>query len=114
MATTLELVDSNKPYKFRSLGVWTEERGQAYMRESKLFPIDSVVELTSGKFPLTDYMNLYVHSKKTHVIGGKTVRIVGMSVVESGCEIDVIEDQNGGTRRCRGGRRSTRRRCKSH
>jgi hypothetical protein len=114
-ATVLKLVDTNEPYRFRSLGVMTMDREYV---ESTLFPIGTEVELTSGKFPLNNYRNLYNRSNMTHVIGGKTVRIVGFSNdcqegelnKYGGCQIRVIEHVSGGNRRGRSGRRSTRRR----
>jgi len=116
MATTLILVGTNKPYTLRSLGV--RVGNSKNFEESTLFPIGTEVELTSGKFPMTDYMNMYRKSKKTHVIGGKTVRIEGFTTdceegklnKYGGCKIHVIAERTGGTRRGRGGRRSTRRR----
>jgi hypothetical protein len=107
MATTLKLEGSNKPYKFTCLGV--EDESTNTFNESDLFPNGTKgLELTSGKFPMTDHMNRYNKSKKTHVIGGKTVRIVGFSYdcqegelnKYGGCEISVVKDeeQNGGKR----------------
>jgi hypothetical protein len=104
MATVLKLQNITAPYRFISLGVYNTNN-EAY-GESSLFPINSVVTLTSGKFPLTDYRNMYQHSDLTHVIGGKTVRITEFSndcrgdILNryGGCEIHVEEHITGGKR----------------
>jgi hypothetical protein len=110
MATTLKLQSITPPYTFESLGIRVPNRRQPghTVIESDLFPIGSVVTLTSGNFPLTDYRNLYNHSNSTHVIGGRTVRIdsfdincVGLNENRPPCEIYVVEDQDGGKRRKR-------------
>ena len=67
---------------------------------------------------MTNYMNTYSESKKTHVIGGKTVRIVAFvnSCKEDilneygNCEIIVVEDEpNLAAAAAAGGRRRSRR-----
>jgi hypothetical protein len=118
MATALELVSSTPPYIFESLGV--EDFNTYQYSESTLFPKETRVELTSGKFPLNDYTNVY-KSNKTHVIGGKTVRIVAFTnECEEGklnkygnCKILVVADQDGGRNRRRSTRRSRSRRRRS-
>ena len=116
METTLQLVSSTKPYIFRSLGVFDYMTQKYY--QSTLFPKKTEVELTSGKFPMTNYMNTYSESKKTHVIGGKTVRIVAFvnSCKEdilneyANCEIIVVEDEpNFASAAAAGGKRRSRR-----
>jgi hypothetical protein len=107
MATTLKLQSITPPYTFISLGY--RPNGSYIFEESELFPIGSIVTLTSGKFPMTDYTNMYNHSRLTHVIGGRTVRITSFSDFckeenlneNTPCEIDVVEDQDGGKRRRR-------------
>jgi hypothetical protein len=115
METTLKLISSTKPYIFRSLGVFDDVTQKYY--QSSLFPKKTEVELTSGKFPMTNYMNTYSESKKTHVIGGKTVRIVafvvsceeGMLNEYGNCEIIVVEDEpNLAAAPAAGGRRKSR------
>lgn len=106
----LEL-DGLNPYIFRSKGVLSPNMdGEIY--DSKLFPINSRVELTEGKFPLVDYKDRYSFSKKTHVIGGKTVRIIGSNndchKPNNGCIITVIEHKDGGRRSRRSRRRRSR------
>ena len=124
MATVLRLQSITPPYTFESLGIRVVNRNQPgyTVFESDLFPIGSVVTLTSGNFPLTDYRNLYNHSNSTHVIGGRTVRIdsfdvncVDLNENKPRCEIYVVEDQDGGkrhkrlTKKHRRGKRSIRR-----
>jgi hypothetical protein len=107
MATTLRLQNITPPYIFESLGIPQRPLGflQGYS-ESNLFPIGSMVTLTSGTFPFTDYRNIYEHSNLTHVIGGRTVRINGFSDCVNlnenmPCEIHVLEHTAGGKRRRR-------------
>jgi hypothetical protein len=107
----LELVSLN-PYKFISTGVLSSDSdGNLY--NSKLFPIGTVVELTEGKFPLVDYKDRYSKSNKTHVIGGKTVRIISFSdhcsEPNKNCFIIVNEHTTGGRRSRRSRRRRSRR-----
>jgi hypothetical protein len=109
MSTVLRLISRETPYIFESLGLANNSK------ESKLFPIGSQVELTSGKFPLTNYENL--KSPKPYIIGGKKVRISGFldTCVDdekfgNNCNIKVVSwDLEGGTRRRRRNRRSRRR-----
>jgi hypothetical protein len=116
--TALELVGTNKPYIFRSLGLERIRGKEKKYVESTLFPIGTEVELTSGKFPFDPKTSArYDKSKTTYVIGGKTVRIMSYTwhCEESGftrgdhCKIHVMEHVSGGSRRRRGARRSTRR-----
>jgi hypothetical protein len=122
MATTLKLTTDEAPWIFESLGVENSETME--FGESELFTKGPApLALTSGKFPLNDYMNLYHKSKMTHTIGGKKVRIIGFTnSCEEGelnkygsCTIKVVADSPAGGRRKsrrnrRGGRRYTRRR----
>ena len=76
--TTLQLQTIEPPYTFISLGIYNEYADQ--YKESTLFPRNTTITLNSGKFPLTDYTDLYEHSNKTHCIGDKTVKIVAFDV----------------------------------
>ena len=73
--TTLLLQSKSAPYIFRSLGIYNNLT-ETY-EDSALFPINTTITLTSGRFPLTDYKDMYEHSKQTHCIGNKTVKIIG-------------------------------------
>lgn len=102
MVTTLKLLNTEKPYEFESMGVLI---GQNIYKQSSLFPIGTVVKLTSGKFPLDNHKNIR-KSKMTHRIGNKKVRLTGFtSDCEVGylnkyspCTIDVVGVKKGGTR----------------
>jgi len=64
-------------YKFKSLGCFDNEDSRKYKYiESTLFPKNSIVELTEGKFPIDSYLDLYADSKNYHTIGGKQVKLV--------------------------------------
>ena len=112
----LEL-DGLNPYIFRSKGVLTSGLDPK-LYNSKLFPVGTVVELTEGKFPLVDVDDLYNYSKQTHVIGGKTVRIISFDndchEPNINCKITVIEHKIGGRRSRRSRRRRSRRRRSRH
>ena len=89
MATTLALIRTEAPYEFKSMGI--RDINTLKFRESKLFPIGQVVELTSGNFPLNDFSDIY---NKTHVIGDKTVNIVGYTSdcgTEQLCSLCIIQ-----------------------
>jgi hypothetical protein len=75
--TTLQLQNTAPPYTFVSLGIYND-RHEKY-EESTLFPINTTITLNSGKFPLTDYKDLYEHSKQTHCIADKTLKIIGFN-----------------------------------
>ena len=79
--TTLELITTSPPYKFKSLGKMSRYgfrwRDEPRYDQSELFPIGKEVELTEGKFPLTEYGNMHQYSRSAHIIDGKTVGIVG-------------------------------------
>jgi hypothetical protein len=77
---TLEYVGfENGKHTFKSLGV-LDVRMENGPSVSTLFPIGDTVILEEGKFPLTDYKDLYEHSQTTHKISGKTVGIIGFDV----------------------------------
>jgi len=75
--TTLQLQTATTPYIFLSLGIYND-LSEKY-EESTLFPINTTITLNSGKFPLTDYTDLYEHSNQTYCIGDKTVKIIGFN-----------------------------------
>ena len=86
---TLEYVGfENGKHTFKSLGVLDVmmENGPSV---STLFPIGDTVILEEGKFPLTDYKDLYKHSQTTHKISGKTVGIIGFNV---SCDDDKLNE----------------------
>jgi hypothetical protein len=66
MTTFFELKSSTIPYVFKSIGIDTGVCSK--FGNSPDFPIDSEYVLVSGKFPLTNYMDLYENSKKTHTL----------------------------------------------
>ena len=76
--TTLELLhcvwneqtqksdNCNKPYEFTSLGKRDEMTGNFEDPDKNLPKKNEKLKLVSGKFPLTDYKDLYEHSKETY------------------------------------------------
>lgn len=115
--TLLKLIeitgDTPPKYKFESLGVFSDQ--DRTTKQSNSFPIGTHVYLTSGKFPIDDYLDLYEHTGRTHTLGNKEVQLhtvttrckVGELTV--GCKISVkSHPPNGGKRRST--RSSTRRR----
>jgi len=76
--TTLELLhcewdeqtqkskNCNEPYKFISLGKLDMMPGDFEAPDENLPPINEILTLVSGKFPLTDYKDLYENSKETY------------------------------------------------
>ena len=114
--TILEVINTN-PYTFISRGL---SKSSPFDEEGNepLFPIDSIVKLTNGKFPLDNYQDLYPMSNKVHIIGNKEVGIDGFAYdckdlqFGKSCKINVIDlsnDKLGGSRRRRNNRRSNRR-----
>ena len=75
--TILEVINTN-PYTFISRGL---SKSSPFDEEGNepLFPIDSIVKLTNGKFPLDNYQDLYPMSNKVHIIGNKEVGIDGFA-----------------------------------
>lgn len=66
--TTLYL-KSKDDLTFESLGSFD---GHSY-KESDLFPKNTIIKLTSGKFPLDDYKDLYT----TYVFNNTPVKLIG-------------------------------------
>jgi hypothetical protein len=86
--TTLELLereDESSPFKFKSLGIIkTDYEPDEVKTESNIykpsndFPIDTTYELTDGKFPLTDYKDLFEKSNKYHTLNNDIkIKIIG-------------------------------------
>jgi hypothetical protein len=75
--TTLELQNASPPYKFTSLGVYSE-RTRKYV-ESDIFPKGTECILTRGKFPFTDYTDMFEHSQKTHTLNDTVVKITAFT-----------------------------------
>lgn len=76
--TTLQLQTIEPPYTFISLGIYNDLLEK--YEESTLFPRNTTITLNSGKFPLSDYTDLYENSNQTHCIGNKTVKLVAFNV----------------------------------
>jgi hypothetical protein len=74
--TTLELISNSPPYRFKSLGVYNPEtRG---FNASTHFPITTEYVLTDGKFPLTDYKDMFSKSGLYHTLNDAIkVKITG-------------------------------------
>jgi len=114
MATTLELVNTEQPYTFKSLGIYNEDK-ETY-DESTLFTKDTMVELTEGTFPIVSFSDAYEHSKQTHTLGGKQVRLIGNDIAchadklnqYGKCKIRVEAHSTAGGRRNRRNRRTNR------
>lgn len=75
--TTLELQDAFPPYKFISLGVYSDKT-RKYL-DSDIFPKGTECILTRGKFPLTDYTDMFEHSQKTHTLNDIVVKITAFT-----------------------------------
>ena len=74
--TTLELVSNSPPYRFNSLGVYNPDTNR--FDASNDFPTNTQYELTAGKFPLTDYNDLFSKSKLYHTLNENIeVKITG-------------------------------------
>jgi hypothetical protein len=118
----IEITGDNPPkYKFESLGgISLLDDG---IIESKSFPIGTQVYLTSGKFPIDNYLDQYKYTGRTHTLGNKVVELHGNTVrckvgqLEVGCKIKVkFRAPIGGKRRStrrRNRRRSTSRKLRA-
>ncbi len=73
--TTLKLISNNN---FESLGVRNIKTDE--YDESTLFPKGTTVKLTDGKFPLTNFKDLFEHSNTFHTIGDKQVKLDGFCI----------------------------------
>jgi len=73
--TTLKLKSNNN---FESLGVRNIETGT--YDESTLFPKGTSVKLTEGRFPLTNFKDLFKHSNTFHTIGSKQVKLTSFCI----------------------------------
>ena len=74
--TTLELITTTTPYKFKSLGI---PNHSGKFSESTDFPIGREYELTDGKFPLTSHEDMFKHSGKYHTLDNIQVKITGFN-----------------------------------
>ena len=115
--TTLELLSDSPPYRFKSLGVYNP-RTHAFAASDD-FPTDTEYELTAGKFPLTDYKDLFSQSELYHTLDENIeVKITGFtnSCQEghfnkySSCEITVEKKATTGGRKNKSNRRKSNRR----
>ena len=120
--TLISTMDKNnkKNYRFKSNGVRNRPSRPTPSRpyfestysQSTLFPIDTEVTLSSGKFPLTDYTDM----QKTYTIGNKQVILAGFSPscigipVVNECNIHVTPPPTTGGRRRRKTKKAHRRR----
>jgi len=114
METILELVNTEQPYTFKSLGIYNKGKYDV----STLFPIDTIVKLTEGTFPIASFKDAYEHSKQTHTLtlGGKQVRLIGNNNAcyadtlnkYDKCMIEVEVHSTAGGRRNRRNRRTNR------
>jgi|LakMenE18May11ns_1017448.scaffolds.fasta_scaffold9353094_2 hypothetical protein len=69
--TTLELITDSPPYKFKSLGVRNSDTDDTGIYgNSDDFKIGTEYELTDGKFPLTDYTDIFSESGLYHTLNG--------------------------------------------
>jgi len=84
MSTVLRLY-SSKPYIFESLGMFDNEDYPTAFIKSTLFPKGSKHMVESGIFPITGVLDLYYHTRKTHTMGGKIVRL---KYTDRGCTVD--------------------------
>ena len=95
--TLLKLIeitgDTPPKYKFESLGVFSDQ--DRTTTESQSFPIGTQVYLTSGKFPIDNYEDLYEHTRRTHTLGNKEVQLHTVTTrckvgeLKVGCKISV-------------------------
>ena len=83
--TTLQLVSEQKK-TFKSLGCMDHLSGE--YKESSLFPKETIVQLTEGKFPLTDYKDLHEHSGLFYKMNNIQLKLLGfcISCVENNVE----------------------------
>jgi hypothetical protein len=76
--TTLELIRDSSPYRFKSLGVI--DYGTGGFNASTDFPINTEYVLTGGKFPLTDYKDMFSKSGLYHTLNDNIkVKITGFN-----------------------------------
>ena len=86
MSTVLELINTSKPYTFKSLGI-INKVNKTYT-ESTLFPINSNVTINEGKFPLFNFKDLdKIYSIGNDEIGYKEVILDSF---DRACEQDVL------------------------
>ena len=64
--TTLELTNPSPPYTFKSLGVQNKDPGAFGV--SSDFPNGNIYELTEGKFPLSNYKDMFSESGLYHTL----------------------------------------------
>ena len=114
--TTLELITDSSPYRFKSLGVIDYESGG--FNASTDFPINTEYVLTDGKFPLTDYKDMFSKSGLYHTLNNNIkVKITGFDnscqegqINQYGsCKITVEKETLGG-RKKRGSKNKSNRR----
>ena len=114
--TTLVLVPDSSPFRFISLGVKNHHTNG--FDESTDFPIGTEYTLTAGKFPLTDYKDLFNESKSYHTLNGNIeVKIIGFTTFcqkgqigkYGSCTITVEKEPTGGRKNKSNRRKSNRR-----
>jgi hypothetical protein len=94
---TLQLITDIAPYKFRSLGTIRpdDDRGVRTYHESTDFPIGSEYTLTDGKFPFTDYKDLFEKSGLYHTFNDTIrIKIVGFDI---SCQAGTVNKYGIGT-----------------
>ena len=88
----LQLDPTLEPYTFKSLG----NRDRNGYLSSKDFPKGSIYKLKAGKFPLTDYMDMFQNSKKYHIFEGPNgpikVIITGFNISCQERDLNKYED----------------------
>lgn len=74
---TLELISQSEK-TFKSLGIY-DNKSHEY-KESTLFPKNTVLQLSKGKFPLTDYKDLHKHSGLFYEINNIKLQMSGFCI----------------------------------
>ena len=115
--TTLELISDSSPFRFKSLGVYNRET--QLFDQSAEFPTNTEYELTAGKFPLTDYKDLFNKSGLYHTLNRNIeVKIIrfdnscleGQINKYGSCKITVEKKETAGGRKNKSNRRKSNRR----
>jgi hypothetical protein len=115
--TTLELISNSSPWRFKSLGVRNTESNESAV--STDFPKDTEYTLTEGKFPLTDYKDMFSESGLYHTLNNNIeVKITGFdNSCQEGqinkygsCKITVEKKETAGGRKNKSNRRKSNRR----
>ena len=83
--TTLELISNSPPYMFKSLGVYDPDT-RAFVASNDFPSVNNTkdeltYELTEGKFPLTDYTDMFSKSGLYHTLNNNIkVKITGFDI----------------------------------